>query len=476
MAKFHWRDFLQKTAAIAIPVALQNLLMTTGSMIDTMMIASLGQLSVAAVGLCAQFSSLMFSGYWGFVGGGMLFFSQYYGARDDEGIHRSFGLTLLCMLVVGLSFGLFGTLFPAQVMDLYTDKAAIAAIGEKYLRIVALSYPLNVIAMAASSLLRSTGRVRIPLYAGITQVVVNCFLNYCLIGGHLGFPALGVEGAAVATLISSVVNVTVVYLLAWRSGHGYLTAFSRHFRFSGHGSFVRQYFMKCFPIICNELLIGIGNMVINVVLGRQSENAIAAIAVFRTLEGLVIGFFAGFSNAASVLVGKEVGAGHPETAYQRAIRMVYLCMGCIGCVGLALIALHTPILTAMGLSGESLQIGYGLLLIYTVASVIRMGNWTHNDTFRSAGDATWGTVLEILFMYGMVLPLVTSIGLLLHAPFFLVFACCYMDEPVRFIFMQVHLWHGTWIRPVTEEGRAAMPAFRVDHPQSARRWRREKEA
>ena len=135
MAKFPWRDFLQKTAAIAIPVALQNLLMTTGSMIDTMMIASLGQLSVAAVGLCAQFSSLMFSGYWGFVGGGMLFFSQYYGARDDEGIHRSFGLTLLCMLVVGLSFGLFGTLFTAQVMDLYTEKAAIAAIGQKYLRI-----------------------------------------------------------------------------------------------------------------------------------------------------------------------------------------------------------------------------------------------------------------------------------------------------------------------------------------------------
>ena len=97
---FPWRDFLSRIAVIAIPVALQNLLTTTGSMVDTMMIASLGQTEVGAVGLCAQFSSLMFSGYWGFVGGGMLFFSQFFGARDDDGINHSYGLTLTCMMSV----------------------------------------------------------------------------------------------------------------------------------------------------------------------------------------------------------------------------------------------------------------------------------------------------------------------------------------------------------------------------------------
>ena len=85
---FPWKSFLKKVAVIAVPVALQNLLTTTGSMIDTMMLAPLGKLTVGAVGLCAQFSSLMFSGYWGFVGGGMLFFSQYFGAKDDDGINR----------------------------------------------------------------------------------------------------------------------------------------------------------------------------------------------------------------------------------------------------------------------------------------------------------------------------------------------------------------------------------------------------
>ena len=118
---FAWGAFLKKTAVIAVPVALQNLMTTTGSMVDTMMIASLGQIQVGAVGLCAQFSSLMFNGYWGFIGGGMLFFSQYWGAGDDEGINRSYGLTLTCIMTVGALFGIMAVFFPEMVMSLYTD-------------------------------------------------------------------------------------------------------------------------------------------------------------------------------------------------------------------------------------------------------------------------------------------------------------------------------------------------------------------
>ena len=100
--KFDWNYFIRHIAIIAVPVALQNLLTTTGSMVDTMMLASLGEQTVGAVGLCAQFSSLMFSGYWGFVGGGMLFFSQYWGAKNDDGITRSFGLTLSFMISLAI--------------------------------------------------------------------------------------------------------------------------------------------------------------------------------------------------------------------------------------------------------------------------------------------------------------------------------------------------------------------------------------
>ena len=455
---FDWHTFLRSVSRIAVPVALQNLLTTTGSMVDTMMIASLGQTEVGAVGLCAQFSSLMFSCYWGFVGGGMLFFAQYWGAGDDDGINRSYGLTLSCMMAVALVFWMLASLFPGAVMALYTDKAAIQAVGVRYLRVVGFSYPLTVFTMAMDALLRCTERIRIPLYGSIAAVVANVILNWALIFGHLGLPAMGVEGAALATVIAQFIGILVVVLLARLDHHPYLLAFRRHFRW--HRALVRDYLHKCAPIIANELLIGVGNMVINVVLGRQPEEAIAALAVFRTLEGLIIGFFSGFSSAASVLVGTEVGAGAPEIAYQRAWRLVYLCQVIIEVTCLILIGLHGPIFGLMGLTGQSFNYAFGFLWIYAIAALIRMGNWAQNDTFRSAGDAAFGTILEILFMYLMVLPLVWLSGMVLHWPTLVVFALCYVDEPIRYILMQRHLFAGTWIKPVTPEGREALKAWR----------------
>ncbi|MBR3019725.1 MAG: MATE family efflux transporter [Clostridia bacterium] len=467
--KFDWRGFLMKVAVIAVPVALQNLLTTTGSMLDTMMISSLGKTEVGAVGLCAQFSSLMFSCYWGFVGGGMLFFSQYWGARDDDGINRSYGLTLTCMMTVALIFFFFGLFFPETVMRLYTDKEAIQQIGVEYLRITAFSYPLMVFSMAMAALLRSTERVTIPLYGSFAAVGVNIFLNWVLIFGNLGAPAMGVRGAALATVISQSVSAAIVILLAKRNRHPYLLAFSQHFRWTA--DLIKSYFRKCFPILMNEVLIGAGNMVINVVLGRQPEEAIAALAVFRTLEGLIIGFFAGFSNASSILVGKEVGAGNIDIAYRRAWRLVYLCQGFIACVCVLLVLLHTPILRLMGMSGESFDIAFGMIAIFGVVAVIRMGNWTQNDTFRAAGDASYGTILEIVFMWAMLIPCVWLTGMVWKLPTLVVFVCCYIDEPIRYVLMQVHLFRGKWIKPVTPEGQRALASWKAPSRKFSRELR-----
>lgn len=454
---FPWGEFLKKVAVIAVPVALQNLLTTTASMVDTMMIASLGTRQVGAVGLCAQFSSLMFACFWGFVGGGMLFFSQYWGAEDDDGINRSYGMTLVCMLTVGVLFCVLAVCFPGTVMRLYTDKQAIRQVGIQYLRIAGFSYPLMVLSMGMAALLRCTGQVRIPLYASIVSVLTNIILNRILIFGFFAIPAMGVRGAAAATVMAQAAGILVIVLLAAKRKHPYLLAIHRHFRLTG--AFFRIYFRKCFPILMNEIFIGLGNMVINIVLGRQPEEAIAALAVFRTLEGLVIGFFAGFSNAASVLVGTKVGSGQIDLAYERAWRLVYLCQGIIGMLGLTLILLHTPILSVMGMHGDSFRIAFGMICVYAAAGLIRMGNWVQNDTFRAAGDSVYGTVMEIIFMWAVVLPVVVLSGMVWHWPTLLVFACCYVDEPIRYVLMQRHLFSGKWIRPVTPEGIAALEGW-----------------
>lgn len=458
---FDMKAFVRSILIIAIPVALQNLLTTTGSMVDTIMLASIGSKAVGAVGLCAQFSSLMFSCYWGFVGGGMLFFAQYWGARDRDGIDRAYGLTFSFMSVVGLTYAVIAILFPYFCMSIYTDNEEIRAIGVEYLKIVGFSYPLQIAAMAMSALLRSTERVKIPLYGGIAAVLTNFTVNYCLIHGKFGFPALGVRGAAIGTVVSALANVLVILFFVVKNHIPFVLDFSRHFRWTRE--FTAVYLHKCFPVILNELLVGVGNMLINMVLGHQNTDIIAAVAVFRTLEGLIIAFFTGFANATTILVGKKVGEGDHETAYQRAIRLIYLCSLFIGLAVLLLILVHTPLLHAMSLQGNAFKTGTYMLIYYGVISIIRMGNWAQNDTFRAAGDAAFGSIMEITFMFGMVIPCVYLANYYFHAPFWLVFAFCYADEPIRYVIMQFHLYSGRWIRPVTEEGKSTIAAFREKH-------------
>lgn len=455
---FDWASFIKNVAFIAVPVALQNLLTSTGTMVDTMMIARLGETAVGAVGLCAQYSNLMVAGFWGFVGGGLLFISQYWGAQDEEGVCRSYGLMLTCIMTVAFIFSSFALFFPHLIMRLYTDKIAIQEIGIRYLKIVGFAYPLQLFSISASTLLRATEKVRLPLYASIASVFTNLFLNWVLIYGNLGFPALGVRGAAIATVCASAMNLVLIFVGCLFARYPYIFRFRDHFRWVGPK--VRLFLKRSFPIILNEVFIGIGNMVINVVLGRQSQPTIAALAVFRTLEGLIIGFFSGFASAASVLVGKDVGAGRLDDAYEKAKRLIPLCILTIALAGVFINIFKPDIARAMSLTGEAFDIACYIIMVFSIVAVIRMGNWCTNDTFRSSGDAVTGTVLEIVFMYLMVIPAVCVAGLKFRVSIYILFPLVYCDEIVRFIIMQIHLYSGKFIRPVTPQGLEKLDDFR----------------
>ena len=456
--RFDWGRFLKNVAVIAIPVALQNLMTSTGTMVDTMMIARVGETAVGAVGLCSQYAILMLGCYWGFVGGGMLFISQYWGARDEEGICRSYGLMLCCIMSVAFIFSSVALFAPQFVMRLYTDKISIQEIGIQYLKIAGFSYPLALFSISASTLLRATERVRIPLYAAIGSVLSNIFLNWCLIYGNLGFPALGVRGAAIATVAAAGINLSIIFICCAVTRYPFIFRFRAHFRWVGEK--VREFFIKCFPIILNEVFLGIGNMTINAVLGRQSESAIAALAVFRTIEGFIISFFAGFSSSASVLVGKSVGAGNLEEGYQKAKRIMPLCVVTVAFVGLLINILKPTFLRAMSLNGPSFEIAGYMIMVFMFVAMIRMGNWCMNDNFRSAGDSVTGTTLELAFMYVMVIPVVCITGLKLKVSIYLLFPLVYCDEIIRFVIMTAHLFSGRFIRPVTEQGKAKLAEFR----------------
>lgn len=456
--RFQWKPFIKSIIAIGVPIALTNLLTTTASMVDTIMIGMLGENSVAAVGLCAQFSSLMFSCYWGFVGGGLLFYGQYWGSKNEKGIARSFGMTNTAMMTVSVIFSLLATCFPSIVMSIYTDKSSLISIGTDYLKIVGLSYPINVFSVCVVTLLRATERVKIPLVSSISAVATNIFLNWVFIFGHLGSPALGVKGAAIATLIAQCVNLTLLLILSKKKKVDVIFKIKDHFLWSK--DFFKMYFKKCSPIVLNEIMMGIANMLISIVLGHQKESIVASVAVFRTLEGLIIAFFQGFSSSSSVLVGTAVGSGDSEIALKRANRIVYLCQGFIFILVFSLVLCHGPILRLMSLKGDSFNTATMMLFVYAFFSVFRMGNWTQNDTFRAGGDSFFGTFFEILFMYVLVLPALFLSNYYFKAPFFVVFISCYIDEPIRYIIMQVHMHSGKWMKPVTPEGIEGLKKFK----------------
>lgn len=452
------KKFLSRVVAIGLPVALQNLLVNSSTMVDTMMVGSLGEEAVAAVGLVSQFVALYVAAFFGFTGGGIMFFSQFYGAQDEDGMCKAYGLTTTCMVIVGLLFGGAAIFAPEFVLGVYTDKGNLIEAGIPYLRVVGISLPIQSVSIAISSLLRSTERVKAPLIASIISQATNFVINGILIFGLFGFPQIGITGAAIGTLVSSILNVIVLYVYCMKEGNSPILKFSRQFKWNL--AFLKLYFLKSLPIIINEAMVGIVALIVNVVMGRQPAGAIAAMAVFRAIERLIFSFFSGFTNASAVIVGKQIGAGEHEGGYRDAKRFAVLCpiVTCFICI--VIFAVRGPLLGLFGLSGLSREYAEYMLGFYILAGTLRTCNYIVNDTFRAAGETVFGTAMEVACQFIFTVPAVCLAGLYFALPFQVVFSLIFIDDILRIWVMLGWLKSGRWIKPVTDEGRAALPAFK----------------
>ena len=469
------RRFYRDVLVLGIPVAVQNLIISSASMVDTIMIGSLGEIAVAAVGLCSLFFMLIFSVSFGFSHGGMIFFAQYWGAKDEKGICRAYGITLVCVMAVGLSFGGLAVFAPEFIMRVYTDKESIQAIGVQYLRIVGWSYPLQTLTILMCFLLRSIEKVRVPLYASVISLVTNTFFNWVLIFGKFGFPKMGVRGAAVGTLIASVVQLLVLYVYCFTDKHSFITRVREHYKWDK--AFIKEYFNKILFVVINEILYGSGQRFLNMIIGRQVETGIAAWAVFRVVEGFIFSFFVGLSSASSVMVGKRVGAGELLEGYTDAKRFALLCPMVTLTICLAVILLRFPILQCFNLGENAFRYAEGMLFIYIITGTMRSCNYICNNMFRAGGAPLLGTVLEGCGLYLVCIPAAAIAGFVLRWPFLAVFSMLYLDEIIR---LAVGLWYinsGRWIKPVTEEGKAQLAEFRkISHGGTTeRRARRKRE-
>lgn len=452
------RRFYENIFIIGVPVALQNLLTSSAGMVDTIMIGTVGETAMAAVGICALFSSLLFTTYFGFCNGGTIFFAQYWGAKDEDGICRAYGLALVCMMAVSLIFGGLAVFAPEAIMRMYTDKESIQQAGIPYLRIVGWSYPLQVLAMAIGSLLRSIEKVKIPLFASIASLLTNTFCNWVLIFGNLGFPRMEVRGAAIATIISQAVHIAVLYACCLADKHSFITRIRDHYRWSF--SFVREFFAKTVFVVVNESFYGVGALLLNMIIGRQAEEGIAAMAVFRVLEGFVFAFFGGLANAGAVMVGKRIGAGEHLEGYADARRFVVICPLVTLVIWSLIILLRSPVLHSFGLGETASQYAQGMLFIYLAAGTLRTCNYMSNTIFRAAGESLFGTVIELCGLFLISIPAAAVAGLVFHWPFLAVFFMMFFDEFIRVGILLRYINSGRWVKPVTGAGKERLPEFR----------------
>lgn len=203
--------FTRTLLSIAVPVTLQNLLASSFTLIDTMMIGRLGDTPLAAVGMAGKWTWFLTIVFFGFSSGASVFISQFYGAGDDAGMRRTYGLMTVGTQAASLLFMLAALLFPEGIVRLFSPDEQVVALGSSYLRIIAVSYPFLALTRGGGTLLQSTGRVMIPFVGSLISVAVNIALNALLIFGLCGFPALGVQGAAIASLVSAVVGALVIY-------------------------------------------------------------------------------------------------------------------------------------------------------------------------------------------------------------------------------------------------------------------------
>jgi len=424
------------------------------------MIGTEGELAVAAVGVCALFSMLLFSAYFGFCNGGMIFFAQYWGAKDENGICRAYGLTLVCMMAAGFVFGALAIIAPEFIIGMYTDKEKIRQVGVPYLRIVGWCYPLQTLAMAMGCLLRSVEKVKIPLFASIASLITNTFLNWVLIFGKFGFPHLGVRGAAIATVIAQVVHILVLYIYCFADKHSFITRVRDHYKWSL--AFVREYFTKILFVVINEVLYGVGMLLLNMIIGRQVEAGIAAMAVFRVLEGFVFAFFGGLANASSVMVGKRIGAGEHLEGYADAKRFVLICPLVTLAIWSIILCLRSPVLHAFGLGEEAFRYAEGMMFIYLITGALRTCNYISNNIFRAGGEPVFGTVIETIGLFLFSIPAAAIAGFIFHWPFLAVFFMLFLDEFIR---IGIFIWYmnsGRWVKPVTQLGRETLSEFKTN--------------
>ncbi|MDU5110193.1 MAG: MATE family efflux transporter [Clostridium sp.] len=446
---FEDKKFLKKTIAIGIPIAVQALLNTTLNLVDTMMIGTLGESTIAAVGLANKvffvFTLLLF----GIVSGSSILTAQYWGKRDVKNIRRVLGISLIIGLSGAVIFMLAGLFIPKAVMSIFTPSEGTISIGASYLVIVALSYPLTAITNCYISLLRATNQVKAPVFISIVSILVNVVLNYTLIYGNFGAPKLGVQGAAIATVIARLVECLSILAVVYISKGPAAAKIKELVTFDKE--FIKKYFVTVSPVIANEFMWGLGVTMYSLVYGRMGDEAVAAITITQNVEQICVVIFQGLSAATAVILGNELGANKIKDAERHSKSFFVLQFMLTIVMGIVCLLIRTPLINLFSVP-ENIAIDITrCLTVFVCYLPFRMFNLINIvGVLRSGGDTKASLLLDITGVWCVGIPFAFLGGIVLGLPIYYVYAMITIEEVYKFILGLRRYKQKKWLRNIIE--------------------------
>lgn len=443
------KTFRVDLVSIALPVTLQSLLQSSFGMVDQIMIGQLGSESIAGIGLGGKFASLYTVVLGAVAAAAGIMAAQYVGAKDERGMHRSFYLNLLVGLLLAGGFLMACVFFSKGIMSLYTQEEVVRVQASAYLRIYAISFPLAAISTIMTVFLRCVGKAAFPLAASFLSVLLNTGLNYLLIFGRGGFSAMGVQGAAIASVIAQAAafGVTAVCFFRDTIFRSYGRAGQMRAALAMTGEEKKQYLGILTPILICEFVWSLGENMYAVIYGRMGAAPCTAMTMTGPIQGLMIGLLSGVSQAAGIMIGRHLGNDDYETAYKDAKKL----MGC-GFAGSALLSL---LLVRLGWVYVSLyqvepqvqRMTYMVLLAFAIISPIKVQNMIlGGGIIRSGGMTRYVMWIDMIGTWIFGVPLGFLAAFVWRLPVPQVYLILSMEEVVRFLISLAVFREKSWMR------------------------------
>ncbi|WP_406766064.1 MATE family efflux transporter [Candidatus Clostridium radicumherbarum] len=444
------KKFFKALLRLAVPIVLQNLVLSSLNLVDTIIIGGLGERAIASVGLANQYFFLLNLLLFGITSGSSIFTAQYWGNKDIKNIKRVLGICVITGGLGALIFTIGGLLIPEQILGIFSKDRDVIILGGQYLRIIAFSYIITSISFAYSFTLRSTGQVKIPMFVSITALGINTFLNYALVYGYFGLPKMGVQGSALATLIARIIEMTLLLFIVYKTKNVIAGKLKELLDLSA--DFIKNFFKVTIPVIMNESIWALGVTLYSVVYARMGTEVIASTNISSTIERITWVIFMGLGNACAVMIGNKIGEGDEKEAFIYAKRFIILgpSLAIIG--GIFVYFNSHFILSAYKVSPTVYNYAAKNLIVFSVFLWVKVFNFTSIvGILRSGGDTKFCLFLDTSGVWLIGVPLAFLGGLVWHLPVYWVYTLVFMEEVYKLILGLPRILSKKWINNLAIE-------------------------